>query len=130
MLSNIRAAYSVQCFGHRRQNYSMKDAEPRTGFITGLDLSEAFFQQAVEPILKEQFSNLRYGAALIGTGSEVLGFDTEMSSDHHWGPRVMLFVSPKDLAKHKAAVVETLREKLPRTFKGYSTSFSSPDDKG
>ena len=61
-------------------------------FIPGLRLSEEFFHEAVAPILAADFRDVPYSAALLGSGSEILGFDTEMSSDHHWGPRVMLFL--------------------------------------
>jgi len=56
-------------------------------FIPGLELSRRFYWEAVRPVLDAEFPGLRHSAALIGTGSEVLGFDTPMSSDHHWGPR-------------------------------------------
>lgn len=94
-----------------------------TGFINGLDLCEAFYREAVEPILKQEFPGLPYAAALIGDGSEVLGYDTEMSSDHHWGPRVMLFVSEADKAKFETSITKVLSEKLPRRFKGYPTGY-------
>ena len=45
-------------------------------FIKGLELSELFYEQAVKPILAKSFPDLTYSAALIGRGSEVLGFDT------------------------------------------------------
>jgi hypothetical protein len=67
-------------------------------FIPGLELSRLFYQEVVKPILDDNFSGLRYASALIGTGSEVLGFDTEMSTDHHWGPRLQLFLGEEDLA--------------------------------
>jgi hypothetical protein len=102
------------------------------GFITGLDLSESFYNEAVQPILLQEFSGLLYAAALTGSGSEVLGFDTEMSRDHHWGPRVMLFVSEVDIAKYKSSVTQTLSERLPRRFRGFPTSYTAPnpDDNG
>lgn len=82
--------------------------------------------------MREKFPQLRYSAALIGSGSEVLGFDTEMSSDHHWGPRVMLFVEPTDLVKYQAIIAKTFGESLPRKFKGYPTGYTAADahDKG
>lgn len=61
-------------------------------FVPGLELSRGFFADLVQPLLEDAFPDLRYSAALIGHGSEVLGFDTVMSTDHHWGPRVMLFL--------------------------------------
>jgi len=60
-----------------------------TNFISGLDLSEAFYHEAVEQIIRQELPSLSYAAALVGSGSEVLGLDTEMSTDHHWGPRVI-----------------------------------------
>jgi hypothetical protein len=104
----------------------------KSEFVAGLDLCEAFFREAVEPIVRQEFPDLRYAAALIGSGSEVLGYDTHMSSDHHWGPRVMLFLSEPDAAALRDAITHKLSAKLPHRFRGYPTSFSSPDlhDKG
>jgi hypothetical protein len=104
--------------------------EPR--FIQGLDLCQAFFAEAVEPVMQAKFPQLPYSAALIGSGSEVLGFDTEMSSDHHWGPRVMLFVGRDDLIRYKTIIAKTFSESLPRTFRGYPTGYTQANahDKG
>ena len=96
-------------------------------FIPGLQLSRSFYLEAVAPILNAAFPDLRHSAALIGSGSEVLGFDTEMSTDHHWGPRVLLFLSEADYGRSRAAVDEALRHGLPPRCQGYSTNFSSPD---
>ena len=65
-----------------------------THFIPGLELAGRFYREAVRPILDDAFPGLAHAAALIGSGSEVLGFDTAMSADHHWGPRAMLFLDP------------------------------------
>lgn len=62
---------------------------------------------------------------MIGGGSEVLGFDTEMSSD--WGPRVMLFFKPEEIDSFGESVRLKLSENLPRTFAGYPTSFTPAD---
>jgi hypothetical protein len=99
-------------------------------FIPGLDLCQQFYQECVEPVLQSKFPNLVYSAALIGSGSEVLGFDTEMSSDHHWGPRVMLFLSQSDEQALTPAMESTFRTALPLRFRGYSTSYSDPDGHG
>ena len=90
-------------------------------------MSRLFYEEAVRPILEESFPRLRYAAARLGTGSEVLGFDTEMSSDHEWGPRVDLFVGAADYEAASEAVSETLRHKLPRLFRGYPTNFAPAD---
>jgi hypothetical protein len=53
--------------------------------MPGLALSEMFYEQAAAPILREHFPGLAYSAALIGWGSEVLGYDDRTSTDHNWG---------------------------------------------
>jgi len=97
-------------------------------FIPGLKLSELFYTEAAKPILETHFPHVPYSAALIGWGSEVLGYDDVQSSDHHWGPRFLLFLSPEDYGKY--AIAETLRNNLPHRFRGYSTNFGKPDEVG
>ncbi len=64
-------------------------------FIPGLQLSGQFYAEAVRPILDAEFPGLSHTACRIGAGSEVLGFDTEMSRDHDWGPKLDLFLRMK-----------------------------------
>ncbi len=101
-------------------------------FLPGLQLCGEFYREAVFPILNAYFPRLAYAAALIGHGSEVLGFDDAMSTDHHWGPRLMLFLRSDDHLKLSGEIRNTLANHLPYTFRGYSTHFSEPDpnDKG
>ncbi len=96
-------------------------------FIPGLKLSETFYHDAVRPILNTHYHNVPHSAALIGSGSEVLGFDTPMSSDHHWGPRVLLFLNPTDYEQYRKAIHDTLANELPFEFRGYPTHFSPPN---
>ena len=92
-------------------------------FIPGLELSRLFFVECVQPVLSAEYPDLRYDAALIGSGSEVLGFDTALSSDHHWGPRVTLYVTEADYQRHADDIHEMFRYRLPYEFRGYPTSF-------
>lgn len=96
-------------------------------FIPGVQLNELFYREAVAPILASEFADLRYSAALIGYGSDVLGFDSERSADHEWGPRLVIFLSEEDNRALAASVGEVLSVRLPPEFRGYSTSFSEPD---
>ena len=105
----------------------MNDGNKQPQFIPGLRLAEDFFREAVEPLIESHYSDLKYSAALLGSGSEVLGLDDEMSSDHHWGPRVMLFLNHDDFESKRDDIKSILSEKLPATFRGYSTNFSEPD---
>jgi hypothetical protein len=99
-------------------------------FIPGLTLSKGFFDEHVHPLVEDRFSGVPFSAAMIGPGSEILGVDTPMSTDHHWGPRVMLFLRPEDYDRHAANIRAHLARHLPPTYRGYSTHFSPPDDNG
>jgi hypothetical protein len=94
-----------------------------TTFVPGLVLCEAFYREAVVPLLH----GLPHAAARIGPGSEVLGFDTPRSVDHEWGPRLELFLSPADVAAHGPALSARLSERLPRRFRGFPTHFAPVD---
>ncbi|HEU5439166.1 MAG TPA: DUF4037 domain-containing protein [Ktedonobacterales bacterium] len=84
----------------------------------------------MRPILAQRFPALDYAAALIGYGSDVLGYDTPRSRDHEWGPRLLLFL-PDDTDPRLGEEIEhTLSERLPATFHGYSTSFGPKDAQG
>ncbi len=86
-------------------------------FVPGLELSRQLYAEVVRPILDEGFPGLPHGAALLGRGSEVLGFDDEMSTDHDWKARVLLFLRADDQARHGQAVGDRLRRDLPPRFR-------------
>ncbi|MCJ7625585.1 MAG: DUF4037 domain-containing protein [Anaerolineaceae bacterium] len=96
-------------------------------FINGLKLSEMFFFEAVQPILSAHFPGLSCSAARLDYGSEVLGFDTPQSRDHHWGSRVMLYLSEAEKQTHSDRITRVLAEKLPSEFYGYPTNFVDLD---
>ena len=96
-------------------------------FIKGRKLSKLFFKKEVYEILKRDFAGLKYAAAFIGPGSDVLGFDTKRSMDHDWGPRLQLFIQKKDLSKREE-IKKRLVEKLPRKFLGFSTHFKQVEN--
>ncbi len=95
-------------------------------FIRGLDLSEAFFREAGKPVLDRFYPGLKYSAALIGYGSDVIGFDDEVSTDHMWGPRFYLFLDEKDIHL-RDEILSRFSGHFPREFRGYPTNFSDPD---
>ncbi len=99
-------------------------------FIPGLQLSELYYLQAVRPILDRAQPGLAHATALIGFGSDVIGFDTEQSRDHCWGPRLILFLPEEDFEAQRERVDQALRCDLPRSFRGYPTGFGLPDQIG
>ncbi len=93
-------------------------------FMPGLELSRRFFEEAVAPLLLHELPDLSYSAGKLGGGSDVLGFDTEMSMDHDWGPSVTLFLPSLDLA----ASVDTALGGLPDEFMGFPVGFAPNSD--
>ncbi|KAI9325155.1 hypothetical protein DFJ73DRAFT_870445 [Zopfochytrium polystomum] len=93
-----------------------------SSFVPGIELNRRFFNEVVRPLIATGYPHLRYGAALIGPGSEVTGCDTEMSVDHDWGPRLFLFLREEDEGQGDA-IADFLSHRIPPTFAGYSVSF-------
>ncbi|KIQ65463.1 hypothetical protein TR51_16395 [Kitasatospora griseola] len=101
---------------------------PDPPFVPGLELAAALYEDAVRPLLESAYPQLCYAAARIGPGSEVLGFDTARSTDHDWGPRLQLFLTPEDAEQHGAAITALLAERLPRQIRGWSTRYRRTGD--
>jgi hypothetical protein len=77
-------------------------------FVPGLELARAFYDEAVAPFL----GDTEHTAALLGWGSDVLGFDTVRSTDHGWGPRLQVFVDRKSVATVRRAIDTCLPDRF------------------
>ena len=97
-------------------------------FIPGLDLSEIFYNEAVKPVLEEHFPDLLYSAARLGSGSDVLRYDTAQSMDHDWGPKLQLFLAESEYEGLHDDVDDALRNHLPYRVHGFPTNFVLLDD--
>ncbi|MGZ8734995.1 MAG: DUF4037 domain-containing protein [Acidimicrobiia bacterium] len=86
-----------------------------TRFTPGLELNRAFYEVVVGPIV----SRWEHDAALLGWGSDVLGYDTERSTDHGWGPRLQVFVPGAEVTAVRAA----LEAELPAEFDGWPVRY-------
>src|SRR5450755_528878 len=91
-------------------------------FISGLELARQFHAEVVGPLLNQSFPGITYSAALIGSGSDVLGFDSARSTDHNWGPRLKVFLPPGE-ADLAGEITGLLASRLPATFRGWPTAF-------
>lgn len=89
---------------------------PERRFLAGLDLAGSFYEDVVRPRL----AAIEHSAALIGPGSDVLGYDDLRSTDHFWGPRLQIFVGDSDLR----AAGEALQD-LPDEHMGWPTRIGS-----
>ena len=94
-------------------------AEPgaaRTPFVPARELSRAFYAEVVRPLLGGQ----SHAAGLLGWGSDVLGYDTARSTDHGWGPRVLVFVASGEVAERLQPALDGA---LPETFRGWPVRY-------
>ena len=100
-------------------------------FIKGMSLCRAFCLEVVEPLLLETFPALPHSLGLLGYGSDVLGYDDEVSTDHMWGPRCLLFLRSADMGI-RDDLHDLFCKRFPTAFMGYSVNFSdqNPSDGG
>lgn len=97
-----------------------------TAFRPGLDLARDFHAEVVAPLLDARPAGTPYAAALLGWGSEVQGFDTPRSTDHAWGPRLQVFLTPAAHREHAAGLTALLDRELPELFGGHPVRFAFP----
>lgn len=102
----------------------MSDFELR--FVPGLELNEGFYKDIISPLLAGRFGGVPYSAALLGYGSDVLGYDTAVSMDHNWGPRLQIFLTAEDLNAHGSRMSECFNYNLPFEYAGFSTNYCPP----
>ncbi|MDQ3701875.1 MAG: DUF4037 domain-containing protein, partial [Chloroflexota bacterium] len=89
------------------------------------ELCRLFYEEAVRPIMERRFPGLKYGAARLEAGSEVLGFDTATSMDHSWGLRVTLFITRAAWTPALATdIKDVMAAELPFELRGLPTHFT------
>lgn len=86
--------------------------------MQGIELSRRFYTDIVRPWLSEVAPGLPYSAALIGYGSELLGFDDELSRDHNWGPRVHIILTRNRFEDHARRLVAEFSKVVPSSYLG------------
>jgi hypothetical protein len=97
-------------------------------FVPGRELAGHLYRAAVAPILERRFPGLAHGAGLLGSGSDALGFDDAQSMDHHWGPRLWLFLDEAAFTDELAdRVSRVLGDELPFAVDGFPTHFEEFD---
>ncbi len=93
-------------------------------YLSGAGLSEAFHRDVVGPLVGRIMPGLRYAAARLGSGSDVLGFDDPTSRDHDWGCRLTVLVDEADRAA-AAPLGVALESDLPQEYAGYPVRFAT-----
>ena len=97
--------------------------------MNGLELSRAFYESYGAPLLHEQFPEQEglVAVGLLGSGSECLGFDDEVSQDHDFEPGFCLLLPGEDVIDRRTAfVLERAYAKLPKAFMGFKRSAVAP----
>ena len=88
-------------------------------FEPASQLCRGFYDDVLAPALH----GIAHSAALLGHGSEVLGYDTERSTDHDWGPRAQIFVAAGD----RAAARGRIQAALPPAYRGWPVEIGRDD---
>lgn len=97
--------------------------------MRGLELSERFYKEYGEPMLRERFSHLLplIAVGLVGAGSECLGYDDDISRDHDFEAGFCIFLPDETLVDRKAEFeLERAYSYLPKEFMGYKRAGISP----
>jgi hypothetical protein len=97
------------------------------GAELGAELGGAFHRELVGPLIGRELPRLRYAAARLGSGSDVLGLDDATSRDHDWGLRLTVLVDEADRAAVQP-VAELLSRDLPDRFRGRPVRFATTWD--
>jgi hypothetical protein len=88
-------------------------------FLPGIELSAAFYRDVVAPLV----APWPHAAARVGWGSDVLGYDTERSTDHGWGPQLLVLTD----GDHVEPARRAIDAGLPGEFRGWPVRFGWDD---
>ena len=97
--------------------------------MKGLEISKAYFEEYGRPMLTEQFPELMpyLAAGLCGSGSECLGYDDDVSTDHDYEPGFIIFLPGENVVDRQTAFkLERAYAKLPKEFMGLKKSLMQP----
>lgn len=89
----------------------------QTGRMSGLALSEAYYNEFGKPMIEREFADYKkyIAAGLVGEGSECFGFDDEKSESHDFGPGFCIWI-PEELELRIGRKLREEYEKLPKSY--------------
>ena len=97
--------------------------------MNGLELAKAYYETYGAPMLHEQFAAVEHliAVGLVGSGSECLGYDDTISTDHDFEPGFCLFLPGEDVVDRRTAfLLERAYAKLPQEFGGFKRAKIAP----
>jgi hypothetical protein len=89
--------------------------------MSGQELSRRFHSEVVHPAVVPVLGETPYAAAMLGDGSDVLGYDDDVSPDHDFGPRVQLVLPER---ADPGPLLQVLAG-LPTSYVGYPILYGS-----
>ena len=97
--------------------------------MKGIELSKEYFEAFGKEVLETEFSAALplLAVGLVGGGSECLGFDDEVSTDHDFEPGFCIFLPDEETVDRRTAfLLERAYAKLPKEFMGFQRSPLNP----
>lgn len=97
--------------------------------MKGLELCREFYNQFGVPMLEKSFNEILslISVGLVGGGSECLGFDDDISTDHDFEPAFCIFLPDEDIiGRSTAFALERAYAALPKEFMGYKRNTVNP----
>lgn len=97
--------------------------------MNGIELSEAFYKEYGEPMIKEKFPHLtdKIAVGVCGGGSDSFGFDDELSRDHDYEAGFIVFLPDEEkVSRRDEFLVERAYNALPTEFSGVNRPKMSP----
>ena len=83
--------------------------------MKGLELARKYYEEYGRKMIDSQFADVadRICVGLVGEGSECLGYDDDISTDHDFEPAFCLFITKEDEKKFGFELKEEV--KVPNT---------------
>lgn len=99
--------------------------------MKGLELSQKYYEAYGRQMIRTQFPEIADQAAvgLVGYGSECLGFDDEISSDHDYGPSFCIWL-PRGTYLQCGSQMQKAYDALPKEFMGCAARVEEEQGKG
>lgn len=97
--------------------------------MKGLELSKKYYLEYGAPMLEKDFSEYLglMAIGLVGSGSECLGYDDGISTDHDFEPAFCIFLPSEDIIDTRVEfALERAYAKLPKEFMGFSRCSVAP----
>lgn len=97
--------------------------------MKGLELSKRFYEKYGKNMIYNEFLHIEKYLAigLVGSGSECLGYDDNISNDHDFEPGFCIFLPDEEIIDSRTEfLLERAYSKLPKEFMGYKRSPLSP----